>query len=101
MTLDESWNRYPEAKIRMRENGLKVLVDSLGPDRFCILGKPTVRLTEDGIYITLNNNVGKHPDLIAFPIDIFIPLAKEMMPQDLEIEPEGADDGLGQPVEIA
>jgi hypothetical protein len=72
-TDDDSWNRFPEAKIRMREDGLKSILDGLGEEGFCIGSEPRIQLLDDGIYLDILLNVGKHGDIVALPFEIFIP----------------------------
>jgi hypothetical protein len=73
-TEEESWNRYPEARVRMREDSLQSLVDGLGEDGVCIGDAPRFHFLDDGIFITMSLNVGKFGDVVAFPLDIFIPV---------------------------
>lgn len=72
MSLDESWQRFPEARIRMRPQDLATLVKSLSGGIF-IGGQPRVQLLDDGILITFCTNAGTCGKLIALPIDVFIP----------------------------
>lgn len=72
-TIDESWLRHPEAKIRMREGGLKTFLEGLGEDGFCAGATPRITMVEDGIYIEILLNVGKHGSVIALPLEVFIP----------------------------
>jgi hypothetical protein len=71
--LDESWQRFPEARMRMREQDLATLIQALKPGGMFISGNPRVELLDDGILISMCTNAGKHGKLIALPIDIFIP----------------------------
>jgi hypothetical protein len=70
---DDSWNRFPEAKIRMREDGLKSILEGLGEDGFCIGSEPRVQLLDDGVYIDILLNVGEHGNIVALPFEVFIP----------------------------
>lgn len=72
-TLNESWQRYPEARIRMREGDLEILAKALSERGFCILGQPRIELLEDGVYIQMGTNTSRSNHIIALPIDIFIP----------------------------
>lgn len=72
-TIDDSWNRFPEAKIRMRENGLKAILEGLGEEGFCIGAEPRLTLLEDGVYVEMVLNVGKHGNIVALPLEVFIP----------------------------
>lgn len=72
---DSGWERFPEAKIRMRENGLKLLLESLSKGGFCLLGTPRIELLPDGIYIEILTNVGKAGShIVALPLEVFIPI---------------------------
>lgn len=74
--LDESWQRYPEARVRMREDGLKTLLEGLGPDGFCLASQPRIVFDDNepsGVLITIQLNCGKHGSIIANGIDVFIP----------------------------
>jgi len=71
---DESWERLPEARIRMRPGGLELLVKSLQEDGMFIADAPTVRLLEDGVYITLPTQAGKVGSVVFLGLDIFIPV---------------------------
>lgn len=72
-TIDEeSWNRYPDSRIRLREDGLKSILDGLGEDGFCAGTLPRIRYADDGVYIDILLNVGKHGSIIAEPLEIFI-----------------------------
>lgn len=84
MSLDESWQRYPEARLRMREQDLEILIKSLSGGIF-IGGNPRLQLLDDGILISFTTNAGTSGKLIALPIDIFIPCE---IPHEQEIEKE-------------
>jgi hypothetical protein len=73
VALDESWQRYPEARIRMREQDLAILIKALSKGGVFISGQPRVSLLEDGVYIQFSTNAGTYGKLIALPIDVFIP----------------------------
>lgn len=73
MSADDSWNRFPEAKVRMRENGLKAILEGLGEEGFCIGAEPRLQLLEDGVYVEMVLNVGKHGNIVALPLEVFIP----------------------------
>jgi len=82
VSLDESWQRYPEARIRMREQDLATLIKALSGGVF-MSGQPRIQLLDDGILISFCTNAGASGHLIALPIDVFIPCE---VPK--EIEPE-------------
>lgn len=90
--LDESWQRFPEARMRMREQDLATLIQALKPGGMFISGNPRVELLDDGILISMCTNAGKHGKLIALPIDIFIPCdvgaQEETQAAPTEAEPE-------------
>jgi hypothetical protein len=89
MSLDESWQRYPEARIRMREQDLDILIGALQEHGICIAGQPTIRLLDDGILISLNTNSGKWGKLIALPIDVFIPcVVPQEQKEEEAVEPQ-------------
>jgi hypothetical protein len=91
-TNDESWERYPEAKIRMREDGLKAFLEGLGVDGFCHGTEPRIQLLDDGIYISMLLNVGRHGSVIALPFEVFIPVSTKLIAKkyakDNEVEPD-------------
>jgi hypothetical protein len=74
---EESWNRYPDARFRMREGGLKTLLEGLGEDGYCFIDKPRIHVLDDGIYIEIPTNTGKHGDIVSLPLEIFIPADTE------------------------
>lgn len=63
-------------------NDLPKLIKTLETKGFIIAGHPRIQLTEDGVYINFMTNIGNHPDIIAFPFDIFIPVSKELLPKE-------------------
>lgn len=77
-TLNESWQRFPEARIRMREQDLATLVKSLSAGGIFISDQPRVSLHEDGVMITFTANAGTSGKLIALPVDVFIPCTTEV-----------------------
>jgi len=83
--LDESWQRFPEARIRMRDNGLKVLLDGLGPDGFCLGSPPRVVFDDNdepyGVLVSISLNAGKHGSIEALDIDVFIPAKMPATPK--------------------
>ena len=79
-TIDDSWERYPEAKIRMREDGLNTILEGLGEDGFCHGAEPRFHLLDDGVYVDILLNVGKYGSIVALPLEIFIP-AKMLVPK--------------------
>lgn len=86
--MSDSWDRNPEMKVRIRENSLKDLVRGLDTDGFCSIGTPKARLLDGEILIEMVANVGKHPDIIAFPIDILIPIPEKLRPKVDNNDPE-------------
>lgn len=73
-TIDEdSWNRFPEARVRMREDGLKTLLEGLGEDGFCLGSTPRIQYVDDGVYVEILFNAGKHGSIVALPLEVFIP----------------------------
>ena len=73
-----SWDDQPEAKIRMREGGLDLLLKSLGEEGVCMAGTPRIQRLEDGIYIEIPTNVGKTGNIVFLGLDIFIPVKKSI-----------------------
>lgn len=73
-SLDDSWNRLPQVKVRMRENGIETILDGLGEDGFCHAGQPRIHHLDDGIYVDILLNVGKYGSVVALPLEIFIPV---------------------------
>lgn len=71
--LNESWQRYPEARIRMREDSVKTILEGLGPDGFCIDAGTRLTTTDEGIYVDILLNVGKHGNIVALPLEVLIP----------------------------
>lgn len=89
-TLDKSWQRYPQARIRMREGDLDILAKALKNKGFCILGQPRIELLDDGIYIQMGTNTSKGSHIIALPVDIFIPFKFD---EAVEVSPEVEEPG--------
>lgn len=88
MSLDESWQRFPEARIRMREQDLGNLIKALSKGGIFISGNPRVSMHDDGIMISFCTNAGTSGKLIALPIDVFIPC--EVPREQEEAVPEEA-----------
>ena len=87
---DESWNRFPEAKIRMRPDGLETILEGLGEDGFCHAAEPRVHHLDDGVYVDILLNVGKYGSVVALPLEIFIPV--EEVPKKKPKEAEVVED---------
>lgn len=93
----DSWNRFPEAKIRMREDGIDTLLDGLGEDGFCHGAEPRIHHLDDGIYVDIMLNVGKYGSVIALPLEIFIPVKEEPKKKSKAEEAvESEDAGVAQ-----
>lgn len=88
--LNESWQRYPQARIRMREGDLDILAKALSERGFCILGQPRIELLEDGVYIQIGTNTSRGQSIIALPIDVFIPykLKEEVSDEQSSVQAE-------------
>ncbi len=71
--LDESWQKYPEARIRMRSDGIDAILEGLDKEGFCIGAVPRIHLVEEGIYVDILLNTGKHGNIVALPLEILIP----------------------------
>lgn len=98
MSLDESFQRFPEARIRMREQDLAILVKALGKGGIFISGNPRVALHDDGVFISFNTNAGTSGKLIALPIDVFIPCEVPREQEEREEAVDGSrDDGSDSP----
>lgn len=82
----DSWNRFPEVKFRMREDGIETLLEGLGEDGFCHGSEPKFHLMDDGIYVEILLNVGKHGSIVALPFEVFIPakipVSKKKIPKE-------------------
>lgn len=78
---DDSWGRLPEAKVRIPEVGIQPLLDGLSESGFIVTYRSRVELVDDGIYVTLETNLGIYPKIIPFPIEIFIPVSADRMPK--------------------
>lgn len=78
---DDSWNRHPEAKVRMLETNLAKLVTGLSENGIMLCDKPRIELHEDGIYISMFTNAGKYPEVGPVTVDVFIPVPKSMLPK--------------------
>lgn len=76
---DEGWDRFPDAKIRMREDGLKTILDGLGPDGFCTATPARFHLLDGEVYIEMLLNVGKHGSIIALPLEVLIPVPAKLL----------------------
>lgn len=92
---DDSWNRIPDAKVRIPETGLQSLLDGLAVGGFAVGYKNKIELLDDGIYIELSTNVGTYPNIVPFPVEIFIPVPPDKMPKvkpdDSEVESKPED----------
>lgn len=102
---DNSWNRLPQAKVRIPESGLKSLLEGLGPEGFAIGYRNKIQLVDDGILVTLETNVGKYPNIVPFPIDIFIPVPAADLPKvqddnEVETKPEEPQSDLRKLTEL-
>lgn len=82
--LDDSWQKFPEARIRMRENGLKTILDGLGPEGFCTASIPRIHFVEEGVYVDILLNVGKHGHIVALPLEILIPAKMPAPPKKVK-----------------
>jgi len=78
--LDESWQRFPEARIRMRADGVNAILEGLENEGFCVACVPHIHLVEEGIYVDILLNTGKHGSIVALPLEILIP-AKMLEPK--------------------
>ena len=98
MTLNESWDRIPQAKVRIPEWGLKPLLQGLSEGGFCSGYGYTISLVEGGVLVSLSSNVGRHPNTVPYPIDVFIPVPEDQMPResDAAIGPEMFRDTDGE-----
>jgi len=88
--LNDSWNRLPDARIRMREGGVPLLLKALNKDRLGMLfaDRPRIRYDDDGIMISISVNAGTSGSLEALGIDIFIPVAGDRAGQRQQEEKE-------------
>jgi hypothetical protein len=57
----------------MREDSIKTILEGLGPDGFCIDAGTRLTTTEEGIYVDILLNVGKHGNIVALPLEVLIP----------------------------
>jgi hypothetical protein len=96
---DEGWMRYPEAKVRMPEGKLKVLIDGLTEDGFCSGAMPRIQLLDDGVYIEVLLNVGKHGNVIALPFEVFIPVSAKQL-EKFKPKPKKKSKNETEPVEV-
>ncbi len=71
---DESWDRLPDARIRMREGGVELLTKALDEKGFVLIGGVTIRRTEDGIYLEIPTNVSKGGGIVFLGLDVLIPV---------------------------
>lgn len=78
---EDSWSKYPEAQVRVTTD-LKKLLDGLNKDGMIRCDEPTIRLLDDGIFISMFANSGKHPNIGPVSVDVFIPISKKLMPKD-------------------
>ena len=92
--LDESWQRFPEARIRMRENGLKTILDGLGEDGFCTASPPRFHFVEEGVYIDILLNVGKHGSIVALPLEIMIPAKMPVVSKKKPLKEKKVDEAI-------
>lgn len=108
-TIDEeSWNRFPDARVRTRENGLKAIQEGLGEDGYCTGAAPRIHLLDDGIYVNFLLNVGKQGNIVALPFEVFLPAtplpvkkkaAKEANEDETPSEPIDTTDELRDDLE--
>ncbi len=102
---EESWNRYPDARVRMREGGLDTLLEGLDDEGYCFTSKPRVHLLDDGIYIEIPTNSGKHGSMVSLPIEIFIPVVipekpkKKAKKKTVAVVAEAVD-SVAEPIEV-
>jgi hypothetical protein len=79
---DPSFERLPEARIRMREGGKELLVAALNQkDGHLICGTPRVTLLEGEVYIEVPMNVSKGSNIVFLGLDILIPVKVEAPPE--------------------
>lgn len=99
--LDDSWQRFPEARIRMREAGLKTILEGLGEDGYCIGCAPRIHLIdEEGVYVDIMLNAGKHGSVVALPLEIFIPAKMLTAPSKKKKAPKENKAIEVEPVEV-
>lgn len=86
MTLDESWQRHPDARVRLREGDLDNLVKALQGGIF-LGSQPRVQLVDGGILIGFGANASKSDNtrMASLPIDVFIPCDTDVV---AEVVPE-------------
>ena len=70
---DESWDVLPQARIRMKEGGLQLLLASLEDGNMLVAGLPKIRRTEGGVYIEIPTNAGTANHIVFLGLEIFIP----------------------------
>jgi len=82
MKLNDSWQRLPEARVRMTDNGhLKHLVDGLTKNGTLVCDKPKIRLDKEGVYISLFTNAGIYPSVVPVEVEVLIPIDSSMIPK--------------------
>lgn len=77
MSETDSFDRFPNIKVRLIEDGIRKLAESLEGGGFFSATQPKVTLLDDGIMISFMANLGVHPTVTPFPVDIFLPLKEE------------------------
>jgi hypothetical protein len=96
-TIDEG-TRYRECHFRIRESGIKELLQGLGRGGFCSLGSGRVQLIEEEgeIFIQFCANVGRYDTrVVALGLDFVVPLTdeeKNFTPPDPGPEQESPDE---------
>lgn len=92
MTLDKSWDRFPQIKVRMLENGLELLEQALNASEGILqISKASWIDTDEGLMLTLPLSVGVFPAVRPLSVEVMIPYPKKDVKQNEqndEVAPE-------------
>lgn len=83
--------------VRIRENGIKLLLTSLCDGGFINLGAPRLHRLGDELYLTISSNAGSAGSYVALAVDFFIPLT----PEEVELAPPEVKDKDETPIIVS
>lgn len=74
--LNDSFNRNPEIKVRLKEGGVAKLAELLENEWFFSSSTPKLITVDEGVMISFMANIGTQ-SAEPFPVDILIPLPRK------------------------
>lgn len=75
---NQSFERLPQAKIRMREGGLALLEKALAEGKHLLTGKPHVSIMDGNVYIQIPMNVETNSTIVFLGLDVLIPFNSQV-----------------------